>query len=79
MEYIIDVVRLRIKILMKERGWDERMLAEKAGLSLYVIHDILTNSNDIDVNIILKISKAFELCLSDFYCEQLFDRHDFES
>ena len=29
MEDIIDVVRLRIKILMKERGWDEKMLAKK--------------------------------------------------
>ena len=54
-------------------------LQKKAGLSLYVIHDILTDSNDIDINIILKISKAFGLYLSDFYCEQLFDRHDFES
>ena len=79
MEDIIDVVRLRIKILMKERDWDERMLAEKAGLSLSIIKSILTKSNDIDVGIILKISKAFELCLSDFYCEELFDRHDFES
>lgn len=55
------------------------MLAEKAGLSLSIIKSILTKSNDIDVGIILKISKAFELCLSDFYCEELFDRHDFES
>ena len=55
------------------------MLAEKADLSLYVIHDILTDSNDIDINIILKISKAFGLYLSDFYCEELFDKHDFKS
>ena len=79
MEDIIGVVRLRIKILMKERGWNEKMLAEKAGLSLYVIHDILTDSNDIDINIILKISKAFGLYLSDFYCEELFDKHNFKS
>ena len=69
MEDIIDVVRLRIKILMKERGWDERMLAEKAGLSLSIIKSILTKSKDIDVNIILKISKAFGLYLPVFYCE----------
>ena len=30
MKDIIDVVRLRIKILMKERGWDEKMLAKKS-------------------------------------------------
>lgn len=40
MKDIIEVIRLRIKILMDEKGWDEKMLAEKAGLSLYVIHDI---------------------------------------
>ena len=79
MKDIIEVIRLRIKILMDEKGWDEKMLAEKAGLSLYVIHDILTDSNDIDFNIILKISKAFGLYLSDFYCEELFDKHDFKS
>lgn len=57
----------------------KRCLQKKAGLSLYVIHDTSTDSNDIDINIILKISKAFGLYLSDFYCEELFDKHDFKS
>lgn len=57
----------------------KRCLQKEAGLSLYVIHDILTDSNDIDINIILKISKAFGLYLSDFYCEELFDKYDFKS
>ena len=64
---------------MDEKGWDEKMLAKKAGLSLSIIKSILTKSNDIDINIILKISKAFGLYLSDFYCEELFDKHDFKS
>ena len=63
---------------MKKVGM-KRCLQKKAGLSLYVIHDILTDSNDIDINIILKISKAFGLYVSDFYCEELFDKHDFKS
>lgn len=57
----------------------KRCLQKKAGLSLSIIKSILTKSNDIDVGIILKISKAFDLCLSDFYCEELFDKHDFKS
>lgn len=29
MKDIIEVIRLRIKILIDEKGWDEKMLAKK--------------------------------------------------
>lgn len=60
----MDGLGNKIRILRYRKGWSQEMLAQKLGISIFVLSQIENDEIDLFYNLIVKIGELFNVPLS---------------
>lgn len=77
-EIFLYSFRTRIKSIIKELGYSQKQIAEKAGISEPNLSSYLSGSHEPGIMIIKKIADALSVSPALFFCDKA-DRYDTSS